>query len=129
MEIQWLVPAIMVVMFVGSITVLPILIVRIPADYFVREPVRGWPTRHPALHIALVIGKNLLGIILFLAGVAMLILPGQGLLTMLVGLMCIDFPGKRYWERKLIQQKPILNSANWIRRKYGRPPLVFERQE
>ncbi|MEQ1827457.1 MAG: PGPGW domain-containing protein [Pirellula sp.] len=106
--------------------ILPIVIVRLPDDYFIRRPVRDWPSQHPAIHLALVVTKNLLGLCLLIAGVAMLVLPGQGLLTILIGLMLIDFPGKRKWERKLIQIKPVLQGVNWIRQRHGRKPLVLE---
>lgn len=119
----WLITAISIFTFFGSLAALPILIVRLPEDYFIRQPVRDWPTRHPLVHILLVIAKNIFGVGLVLAGIAMLVLPGQGLLTILVGLMLLDFPGKRRLERRLIQIPPVLNSINWIRMRYHRKPL------
>ncbi len=109
--------------FVATMIAIPILIARLPADYFVRRPVRDWPTRRPAVHLLMVLFKNALGVILVLAGVTMLVLPGQGLLTMLAGIMLLDFPGKRRWERWLIRRRPILSAANWIRARRNRPPL------
>lgn len=122
----WWITAISGLMFVGTLMVIPFLIVRIPDDYFVSRPLRDWPSRHPAWHLFLVVSKNILGAGLVLVGIAMLVLPGQGLLTILVGMMLLDFPGKRRWEAWLIRVKPVREAANWIRKKYGRPELKLE---
>lgn len=124
----WSLTLVSVVTFVVTLIAIPILIARIPADYFVRRPVRDWPARRPAVHLLVVLCKNALGVILVLAGVAMLVLPGQGLLTMLAGIMLLDFPGKRRWERWLIRRRPILTAANWIRARHNRPALRLPRQ-
>lgn len=112
-------------MFVGSLLAIPWLVVRIPADYFVRRQhfVDRWQPRHPLLRIALLALKNSCGIVLVAAGVAMLVLPGQGILTILVGLMFLDFPGKLRLERRLAQQPAVMAAINWMRAKAGRPPL------
>lgn len=118
----WSLSVASVLMFVGTLIAMPVMIARLPADYFTRRPVRGWPARRPALHLMLVIAKNGLGLILLLAGLAMLVLPGQGLLTLLVAVMLLDFPGKRRLQRWLIRP-PIFRAANWIRARARRPPL------
>lgn len=125
----WWITALSGLMFVGTLIVIPFLIVRIPDNYFIRRPVRDWPARHPLVHVALIIGKNFLGVALVMAGIAMLVLPGQGLLTILVGLMFVDFPGKRRWELRMIRIKPVREAANWIRKKYGRKPLILKRED
>lgn len=113
------------VTFVVSGVALPWLLTQLPADYFietdraVRPP---WP-RHRALYWAWRLLKNLLGVILLLAGFVMLFTPGQGILTILAGLWLMDLPGKRHCERHLIGQPKVLASINWIRRKAGRPQL------
>lgn len=112
-----------VVIFLVSLIVIPLLIVRLPADYFVREDVRFWPELQPGLRIALLGAKNLLGGILLLGGFAMLVLPGQGLLTILVAIMLLNFPGKRRLERWLIRQRAIHRLINWIRAKRRRQAL------
>jgi len=119
----WWASGISLALFIATLIAIPWMIVRLPADYFIQSPIRDWPTRHPAVHIALVVLKNLAGIVLFAMGVAMLILPGQGLLTMLIGITLIDFPGKRRWERWLINHRPLLHAANWIRARNLKPPL------
>jgi hypothetical protein len=67
--------------------------------------------------------KNLLGLVLVLAGIAMMLLPGQGLLTVFVGLLLLEFPGKHRLERRLIGWGPIYRAINRLRRRAGRPPL------
>ena len=119
----WALTAMSVVLFVATLIAIPIMIARMPADYFVRRPVRDWPARRPVLHLAVVILKNALGLVLLLAGIAMLMLPGQGLLTILVGIMLLDFPGKRRLEGALIRRKVIRRAADWIRAKAHRPAL------
>ena len=119
----WSLSAVSVFAFFATLIAIPLLIVRLPVDYFSRRPVRDWPTRIQALHLLLVIIKNGFGLILLLAGLMMLVLPGQGLLTILVAIILLDFPRKRRLERWLIRRRPIFRAANWIRAKRHRPPL------
>jgi hypothetical protein len=74
----------------------------------------------------LVIAKNLLGYIFVLAGILMLMLPGQGVLTILIGIMLLNFPGKYELERWIVSHGSVFRSINWIRRHAGRTPLVLE---
>ncbi len=112
--------------FIASLIVIPILISRIPTDYFLerkRHTSRTWRL-HPILFATLLALKNLLGIALILGGLLMLVLPGQGLLTILIGITLTDFPGKYAMERKLVSQPSIFNAINWIREKAGKQPLL-----
>lgn len=117
--------AVSIVTFFGSLLVVPWLIVRIPADYFALEERRiaPWQDRHPALRWSSLIAKNCLGAVLVVMGIAMLVLPGQGLLTILIGIMLLNFPGKFQLERWLVQKGPIWRSVNWLRRRAGRAEL------
>lgn len=115
--------------FVGTLILVPVLVVRLPANYFAypgrrRHP---WLTVHPILRFLLLVGKNMLGVILMSAGILMLVLPGQGILTILIGLTLIDFPGKFIFERWLVTRPAVLKSVNWLRQKAGRQPLVFSK--
>jgi len=114
-----------VIVFVGSLLAMPIIVGRIPADYFAhaRRPDSLWSRQRPLVRIAIVIIKNALGVLLMLAGLAMLFAPGQGLLTLLVGFLLIDFPGKYRFEQSLLRRKRIMRLLNWIRRRRGTPPL------
>ena len=67
--------------------------------------------------------KNVGGWLFILAGTVMLVLPGQGIITMVVGVMLIDFPGKFRLERWLAARRPLMRALNWMRRRAGRPPL------
>lgn len=120
--------AVSVLTFFGTLLLVPWVLVRLPADYFSRHRQKRVPVKpqHPAVRIALLIGKNLFGAVLVLVGVTMLVLPGQGLLTVLIGLLLIDFPGKYRTERYLVTRKPVLRSINWLRQRKGRPPLRMD---
>jgi archaellum biogenesis protein FlaJ (TadC family) len=114
-----------VLTFAGSLLVIPLVAARIPADYFCAER-RGktlWRKRRPGLRMILLILKNMLGLVLFLAGVLMLFLPGQGLLTIFLGIMLMDFPGKYRLERYIISRGPVLRGINWFRKRSGVAPL------
>jgi hypothetical protein len=103
------------------------IVVRMPADYFVgRHPPPLFDGRHPVVRLAARGVKNLIGLALLVAGVLMLFTPGQGVLTILLGLMFLDLPGKRGLERRLVRRPAVLAAINALRRRYGRPGLVFD---
>ncbi len=115
-------------MFVASLLVIPLVAARIPSDYFCARR-RGrtlWRKRRPVLRLCVLILKNTLGLALFLAGVLMLFLPGQGLLAIFLGIMLMDFPGKYRLERYIISCGPVLRGINWLRKRSGVAPLVVE---
>lgn len=106
-------------------------IVQLPTDYFTRKkrrPLSVWE-EHPVLRPLYLVGKNLLGFILILAGIAMLVLPGQGLLTIVIGIILMNFPGKFRLERWLATRPPVWKSLNWLRKKAKRPPLEHPEEE
>ncbi|HSL18073.1 MAG TPA: PGPGW domain-containing protein [Methylomirabilota bacterium] len=112
-------------MFVLSLVVFPLVVISLPPDYFVRErrdPL-GKLRRHPVAWAAVMVLKNLAGVALIAAGVAMLVLPGQGLLTILMGLALTNFPGKFTLERRLVRVPSVGRALNRIRAAAGRPPL------
>lgn len=114
-----------VVAFVGGLLVLPIVAVRIPADYFVRRelPKGMWQGKHPVWRFTGVVLKNVLGAALITAGVIMLVTPGPGVVGILVGLWLVDLPGKRAAERRIICQHSVHTAINKLRVRYGREPL------
>jgi hypothetical protein len=67
-------------------------------------------------------GKNFFGAALILAGVALLLLPGLGTLTLVVGFLLLDVPGQYETEKWLIA-RGLLWPTNWLRRRAGSPPL------
>lgn len=108
-----------------SLALLPVFVARMPTGYFAskRPPQTRWKQQHPVLRGSLLVFKNLIGGVLLIGGILMLVLPGQGLLTILAGLILMNYPGKRRLERWLVSRPRILQAANWIRRRAGRPPL------
>jgi len=119
--------AVSVVMFIASLLATPAIIVRLPADYFLhsRRHRSRFAERGPWLYYGWMISKNFSGIVFVFMGIAMLVLPGQGILSILIGLSLIEFPGKYQLERLIVRQKPVMASMNWIRQKAGRPDLLL----
>lgn len=112
-------------LFVVSLAVIPWLVTKIPVDYFqpqYRDRLQTAIKRTLAAQCLAVI-KNLLGVALVCLGIIMLVTPGQGLLTILIGILLTDFPGKYALEQRLVAMPSVLNSLNWIRAKAGKPPL------
>jgi hypothetical protein len=115
-----------IVFFVGSLIAIPFILVRLPADFFdIRVPRPWMEDHHPVLRVLGHLVKNVVGAIFLFAGFLMLFLPGQGILTMLIGISMLDFPGKRKVEAKLIGQPAVLNALNGMREKFGKPPLII----
>lgn len=117
----WLAP-LSVALFFGTLLVVPLLVLAMPADYFTRD-LRQEYRLHP-LHLLRTILKNVVGFVVLLAGVVMLLTPGQGILTMLIGLGMLNFPGKRRLELRLVSRPGVHAAIDWIRRRGGREPLV-----
>ena len=105
-----------------------VIVIRMPPDYFAdRGHHRMTLFRsHPALALAVSIARNTLGVVFLAAGLAMLVLPGQGLLTIFVALVLLQFPCKLRLERWLVAKPAVRRPLDGIRRKAGRPPLVVE---
>jgi hypothetical protein len=104
--------------FVASLLLLPWLIARAPRDLFTRT-VR----EHRPLYLRVL--RNVLAALLVSAGLAMLVLPGQGVLTILLGLLFADFPGKRGLLRRVLRRDGVWLALSALRKRLGREP--FER--
>ena len=117
--------ALSLVSFIASILLIPMIVVRMDKHYFVRRRAAGVSGANGLLRWIMAIGKNLLGFLLFIAGFVMLFVPGQGLLTMLVGLTLMDFPGKNQLQIKVLRMKAVRRSLNWIRSRKGREDLII----
>lgn len=116
-----------VVTFIGSLLVVPWLILQMPPDYFIRHrlEVMERHRRHPVVTVLMFCVRNGVGFVLLTAGIAMLLLPGQGILTMLIGFSLMDLPGKHRLLEKVLENNKVQRSLNWIRRKGGREDLIF----
>jgi len=120
---------IFLITFAGSLGVISLILVKIPSDYFRESHSRDFASHHgPVFRWATKIGKNLLGAILVLLGIVMSLpgVPGQGVLTILLGIMLLDLPGKRRLEQKILKQPKVLEKINSLRKKFSKPPLLLD---
>lgn len=112
-----------------SFAAIVIVVVKIPENYFSSHykedflPKSSWFVRWGA-----VILKNLLGVFLILLGLALSLpgVPGQGILTILLGLIMLDIPGKRPLEARIIKRPRVLSAINGLRARFNKPPLVMD---
>jgi len=111
------------VLFLGSVIIIPLIISYLPSDYFVRlqKPFRELSPWHMIARIL----KNGLGLLFILSGIVMLLIPGQGILTILLGLSLVDFPGKHHLQLRLLKLPKVQKLIRWCRHKTGRKPLLI----
>lgn len=108
-----------------TLAVATLIVVRLPPTYFAEDDAqhaaRVAPWRSPRA-----LAQNVFGLVLVVLGLVMSIpgIPGQGLLTVLIGLMLLDFPGRRKLEKSLARRPSILAAMNRIRARFGHPPLL-----
>ena len=125
--LAWWLLGLSILTFVGSLIAVTWMVVRMPADYFTHRKPMGDSrrSRHPLIRGTMHVLKNLLGFVLVVAGLVMSIppIPGQGVLTILIGLSLLDFPGKWNLQLRIVKAAPVRKSIDWIRTKYHRPPL------
>jgi hypothetical protein len=110
------------IMMVATLLAVPLIIISLPPQYLNEEKDRLSELQSPWRWPYLVV-KNIMGAVLLLAGVAMLILPGQGLLTLAIGLGLMNFPGKRSLIRRLIGRPRVLRTINQWRARAHKEPL------
>jgi hypothetical protein len=119
--VPWLV-AFSLIAFVFSAFGVSIVLLRLPVDYLSnpappKSPQSNWK------HLLSKIGRNIFGFIFLLVGTVMLLTPGQGILSIVVGLMLLDFPGKLILVRKILTKPRIFRTINRMRTTAKRPPL------
>lgn len=118
-----------VVTFSINLAIVSFVLVKIPADYFKKDNPRAFLSeRPPVIRYLALVGKNLLGALLVALGIVLSVpgVPGQGLLTILLGIMLLDFPGKRSLEYKLVSRPSVLKTINKLRHRFGKPHLVID---
>jgi len=110
---------------VGTVMAVPWVLARLPQDYFNQAHREVWRHSSDEPWYALLLGavKNVLGALLVLLGVIMIVTPGQGLLTLLVGLLLMNFPGKYQLERRLVCRPGVMAALDWLRKRKGEPPF------
>jgi hypothetical protein len=120
---------IFVVTFVVNLAIVSFILVKLPADHFNKNHRTSfWLGRHPVIRAMGIIGKNILGVLLVVVGILLSIpgVPGQGLLTILLGIMLLDFPGKRRLEQNLLRRPQILKTINRLRARFGKQALEID---
>jgi hypothetical protein len=115
--VLWGVGCFSVVAVVASIVLVPRYVARLPPDYL------RTGDRHQSRSVALRVARNALGALLVLLGIAMLLLPGQGIITLIVGLLLVDFPGKQKLIRKVLGRPKVLEAVNKLRARHSAPPM------
>ena len=112
--------------FVVATGVVSFVVVKLPATYFHPDHDREiLKDKHPAIRWAGIIGKNLAGVVLIVLGVVMSLpgIPGPGLVTILFGVMLVDFPGRRWLEHKIVSRPAVQKTINNLRKRFGKKPI------
>lgn len=120
---------IFVLTFSASLAIVSVVLVKLPATYFKRSNNKKFlANRPPIIRWLAIVGKNLLGFVLVVVGILLSLpgVPGQGMLTILLGVMLLDFPGRPRFEHWLVSRPKILQAINKLRHRFSKPALVLE---
>ncbi len=114
--------------FLVNLGIVSVILVKLPKDHFKSDKSKGVSGSNATVRVLKVIGKNLAGWLLIALGVVLSVpgVPGQGLLTILLGVMFIDFPGKDRLEQKLLSRPGIISTINRLRGRFGKPALELD---
>jgi hypothetical protein len=124
----WIILLVGILTFIGSIAIAVSFLIRLPATYFHPSHRRRFmDDYHWVIRACGVVLKNAIGVLLIALGIVLSLpgVPGQGLLMVLVGMMLVDFPGKRAIEYRIISHRAVLRLVNELRRRFSRPPLIL----
>ncbi|MBT6966949.1 MAG: hypothetical protein HN998_04960 [Candidatus Thioglobus sp.] len=122
-EMFILVGIVSAVVFVATLLLTPYLLGLIPADYFSANYAYQ-VKRKTLLCLLKTTVKTFVGVLLVLAGIIMLVTPGQGFISIILGIFLMEFPGKRQLEIKFINHNPTFKTLNWLRDKAGKTPFI-----
>ena len=117
------------VTFVVNLAIVSLILVKLPSTYFQKSHNRDiLPDSSPLVRVLAKIGKNVLGVVLVALGVVLSLpgVPGQGLLTVLLGIMLLDIPGRRRLEMKIVSRPKILHAINKLRHRFGKRALLLD---
>lgn len=123
----WWIGALSAAIFLIFLIAIPLLIVKLPSDFFIRQSFqrpRLASHNHPAMKLIYMITKNLVGAMIIFAGIAMLFLPGQGIITIVVGLSLLNIPGKRRLVLYVVCHSFIIRSVNRLRVRFNKPAFL-----
>src|SRR5215510_1866897 len=121
-----------VLIFVGTffvnLGIVSFILVKLPKDHFKSDKSKRVSGSNATIRALKVIGKNVAGVLLIVLGVVLSLpgVPGQGLLTVVLGVMLVDFPGKDRLEQKLLSRPGIINTINRLRGRFGKPALELD---
>ncbi len=107
--------------FIVSLILFPLLIISLPKNYFIRKESK----KENSGSLWKLIIKNILGVILIIIGALMLILPGPGIIVMLIGLMLMSFPSKKKLKNYFLSNQTLRKELNWIRQRADKEAFVF----
>ena len=113
MALVWLATTVVTMVIAGAV------LVNLPHDYLAAGDAAR---RHWAFRIA----RSAVGIVLVAVGALLSLpgIPGQGVLTIVAGLILIEFPGRHRFVRAVLGRPPVLRAVNRLRARFGRLPLV-----
>lgn len=112
-----------------SFVVAVAIVVSWPPDRFNRSgPAQVGQRRALPIRVLGLVAKNLAGVVLVLLGLIMAIpgVPGQGLLTAVIGITLLNLPGKLRVERRLLRIVALRRGINRLRARFHRPPLEVD---
>jgi hypothetical protein len=112
-----------------NLAIVSFVLVKIPANYFSKDHPRAFLSdRPPVIRYLGIVGKNLLGALLVALGIVLSVpgVPGQGILTILLGIMLLDFPGRRSLEYRLVSRSSVFRTINKLRHRFGKPDLTLD---
>ena len=116
-----------IALFVGGLAAAAVFAVAMPEDYFTASLEAADPKgAAAAFHMTKRIAKNIIGLVILATGIVLLVVPGPGLVFILIGISLIDFPGKRRLERRFVSNPLVLSRINRMRARFGRPPLKVD---
>ena len=120
---------IFLVTFLANLALVSVILVKIPADYF-RESrsSKFLANQSPVIRVLALIGKNIAGVLLVVLGILLSLpgVPGQGVLTILLGVMLLDFPGRQRFERWIVSSPKVFKAVNKLRQRFDKPPLTLD---
>jgi hypothetical protein len=109
----------------ATLAVVAVVVVALPADHFLNRRQRPRAASSSVAGTLARAGRNALGLALIVVGLLLALpgIPGQGILTLLINLMLVDFPGRRRLERRLVAWPGVLPTMNSLRARFRQPPL------
>lgn len=126
--LRWLAP-ISIATFFLSLLIIPLIVSNLSVNCFINISRKKRTARISVTSLGFLLFRNIGGIFLLTAGFAMLFLPGQGILTILIGLLLLSFPGKQTMLNYLIFKPAVQHSLDWIRKKSGKPQFTWPSQK